>query len=178
MRIISGCRKGHRLKAPEGLHTRPTTDRVKESIFNLIQFHLPAVCVLDLFSGSGALGIEALSRGAERAVFVDNDRRATALIQENLESTGLASAAIVLKDDALRYLDTCKESFDLIFMDPPYNKGWISPVLEKLHLDHLLLPGGILVLETEAGGETVPEQYFKVLKTAKYGKTKITILQG
>lgn len=177
MRIISGCRKGHKLKAPEGLDTRPTTDRVKESIFNLIQFCRPEA-VLDLFAGSGALGIEALSRGAERAVLIDSDRKAIALIQENLKDARLDTFATVRMTDALSYLDTCGQTFDLIFLDPPYNKGWISPVLEKIAKRGILRPEGVIVCETEAGGEPMPETEYNLRKSVKYGKTIITILQG
>lgn len=177
MRIISGCRKGHKLKAPEGLDTRPTTDRVKESIFNLIQFCRPEA-VLDLFAGSGALGIEALGRGAERAVLIDSDRKAIALIQENLKDARLDTLAAVRMTDALSYLDTCGQDFDLIFLDPPYNKGWISPVLEKIAKRGILRPEGVIVCETEAGGEPIPETEYKLRKSVKYRKTIITILQG
>lgn len=176
MRIISGCRKGRKLLAPDGLGTRPTTDRVKESIFNLIQFYR-AEAVLDLFAGSGALGIESLSRGAEKVVFVDENRKAFELINENLKGAQLSDNATVIMTDALSYLGETQQTFDLIFLDPPYNKGLISPILQKLHQNSVLNPDGIIVCETESGGESIPENLYHLRKSVRYGKTQITILQ-
>ncbi len=177
MRVISGLRRGLKLKAPEGLHTRPTTDRVKESLFNLIQFYLPAESVLDLFAGSGALGIEALSRGASRCVFVDADRAAFSLVQENLRSARFEEQAILLMQNAESYLAHCKDSFDLIFLDPPYNQGLLTPILTAIAERNLLKEDGVIVVETERGGETPPEGLFTVKKSVAYGKTVITLLK-
>lgn len=177
LRIISGCRRGCKLKPPAGIETRPTTDRVKESVFNLLQPWLPADSVLDLFAGSGALGIEALSRGAKQAVFVDRSKTAVQLIRENLDHARLAEGAAVQHMDALAYLAGCGLAFDIIFLDPPYNCGLIAPVLAKIQERGLLHPDGVIVLETEAGGEDAGSA-FHILKAAKYGKTAVTLLEA
>lgn len=178
MRIIAGMRRGMKLKAPEGMGTRPTTDRVKESVFNLIQFHFPTDCVLDLYAGSGALGIEALSRGAKQCVFSDADRNAVALVQENLQTARFENAAMVIQTTALAYLEQCRQVFDVIFLDPPYNQGHLEPVIRCIQERSLLKEGGIIVIETERDGETVPDTYYPIKKSVAYGKTVITILQG
>ncbi len=177
MRVISGLRRGLKLKAPEGLGTRPTTDRVKESVFNLIQFHFPCDSVLDLFAGSGALGIEALSRGAAHCVFVDADRTAAALVRENLQSARFEAQASVVQQQAEGYLSSCTTAFSVIFLDPPYNKGMLSPVLSLIQERNLLTEDGIIVVETERSGEVVPDTAFSVKKSVAYGKTVITILK-
>ncbi len=177
MRIISGMRKGLKLKSPEGMNTRPTTDRVKESIFNLLQFCLPCTSVLDLFAGSGALGIEALSRRSSHVVFVDQSKQSIALVRDNLSAAQFQENATVLCTDALSYLKGCSKSFDLIFLDPPYNKGLLHPVLQVIAERDLLMEGGIIVVESEENGETVGNSPFSVRRIAKYGKTVITLLQ-
>ena len=119
MRVISGKARGVVLKTPEGMATRPTADRVKEAIFNIIQFELPAARVLDLFGGTGQLGIEALSREAKSAVFVDEREEACRLIRENLKRTKLDSQGRVVRSDYLEYLKRCREQYSIIFLDPP-----------------------------------------------------------
>ncbi len=177
MRIISGMRKGLKLKSPEGMNTRPTTDRVKESVFNLLQFCLPCDSVLDLFAGSGALGIEALSRHCSRAVFVDQNRQSVALIKDNLSTARLEETATVCCKDALAFLKECSESFDLIFLDPPYNKGLLKSVLKEIAERNMLREDGIIVVESEENGESIEDCPFSVRRVAKYGKTVITLLQ-
>ena len=177
MRIIAGLRRGLKLKSPEGLGTRPTTDRVKESVFNIIQFHFPAERVLDLFAGSGALGIEALSRGSVYCDFVDADRSAAALVKENLSAAHFEGQAGVHNVNAEHFLLTASAPYDLIFLDPPYNKGLLTPMIQSIYERGLLKDGGILVAETERGGESVPDTYYPVKKSVAYGKTVITILQ-
>ena len=177
MRIISGMRKGLKLKAPDGMNTRPTTDRVKESIFNLLQFHLPCTTVLDLFAGSGALGIEALSRYCDRAVFVDSNRQSADLVKENLTSARLMENASVFCMDALSFLDSCNETFDLIFLDPPYNRGFLQPIVDKIANRNLLNEDGVIVIESEKDGEVLTNTYYTVRRVATYGKTEITVLQ-
>lgn len=177
MRVISGIRRGHKLKAPNGIHTRPTTDRVKESVFNLIQLFLPARHVLDLFAGSGAMGIEAISRGAERAVFVENDRNALNVLMENLHTTRLTEFALLEKKDALQYLADTADTFDIIFLDPPYNQGLLSAAAEKIAVRKLLNSDGIIVVETEIGGEEFAHSFFSLHKQAKYGKTLISVFK-
>lgn len=176
MRIISGIRKGLKLKPPEGMGTRPTTDRVKESVFNIIQPYLPARRVLDLFAGSGALGIEALSRHSDLCVFTEKDRAAYNLVKHNIELADFSDKSELIFTDALAYLSSARIPFDIIFLDPPYNKGLLSPVLEKIHSQNLLNQDGIIVVETEKGGEYAEHPDYKAIKQAAYGKTIITVL--
>ncbi len=178
MRIISGMRKGLKLKSPDGINTRPTTDRVKESMFNLLQFHLPCDAVLDLFAGSGALGIEAISRHCSHATFVEQNKQSYALVQENIMAAHFQESATILCQDAFSFLLNCKSSFDLIFLDPPYNKSLLQPVLELIKQKNLLRENGIIVVESEENGESLADSPFSVRRVAKYGKTLITLLQG
>ncbi len=175
MRVISGSARGLKLITPDGLGTRPTTDRVKESVFNIIQTHIPCTKVLDLFSGSGALGIEALSRGCKSCTFVDFDSTSFEIIQKNLEKSRLSEKAVLHKKDAIQFLAGCKEKFDLIFLDPPYNKGFLSKVFELIDKNSVLQDYGIIVVETEYGGELPSNENFECIKSAKYGKTAILI---
>lgn len=179
MRIISGKRRGYKLQAPSGDSTRPTTDRVKESLFNIIQMRFPCGSVLDLFAGSGALGIEALSRGAEHAVFAERDREAYQTVLKNLTGSGLKGSAELFMNDAFELLAELsgKRSFDMIFLDPPYNRGLLNKALGMISDCGLLADGGIIVAETEAGGEEPADVGFEIIKTAKYGKTVITVMQ-
>ena len=126
MRVISGKARGVQLKTPDGMTTRPTADRVKEALFSIIQFDIPTAKVLDLFGGTGQLGIEALSRGAKSAVFVDAGEPACRLIKENLRRTKLEADATVIRSDYLAYLKRCKEKFDIIFLDPPFAIRWYN----------------------------------------------------
>ncbi len=177
MRVISGMRKGLKLKAPVGTNTRPTTDRVKESIFNLLQFRLPCDTVLDLFAGSGALGIECLSRHCGHVVFVDKNRQSVALIQENLLAANLQENASVHQTDALEFLSKYDGAFDLIFLDPPYNQGFLQLVLDRIVQFGLLKEDGVIVIESEKNGESLTNAHYSVRRVATYGKTVITILQ-
>ncbi len=176
MRIISGQSRGRKLLAPEGLDTRPTTDRVKESMFNLIIPFLPAKNVLDLFAGSGALGIEALSRHSEHCVFVENDKSALSVIKKNIELSRQGEKSEVISSDAFTYLGRAHTTFDIIFLDPPYNKQLLTKAVEEIHRLDLLAKDGIIVAESEVGGETPPDGYFDILKQAKYGKTMVFVL--
>ena len=178
MRVITGIARGHRLIAPEGLETRPTSDKVKEGVFSSIQFELEGADVLDLFAGSGQMGIEALSRGAESCVFIDRDRKAVSLVKENLEACALRGS--VLQADALGYLRG-GEKFDLIFIDPPYDSGLYAPVLETINLVDNLSDGGIIICETRKEIELpqmrlpyrkVREYRYGTVKLGKYTKEK------
>ncbi len=175
MRVISGRARGLKLLAPDGLGTRPTTDRVKESVFNILMPYIPCENVLDLFSGSGAMGIEALSRGCKACVFVEKDKNALDIIHKNLEKARFLSEANVIAGDALDYLKRCKISFNLIFLDPPYNMGLLKPVFDSIYESNLLKDNGVIVVETEALGETVDDDRFTCIKSAKYGKTVISV---
>ena len=160
-----------------GLDTRPTTDRVKESVFNIISPYLPAHCVLDLFSGSGALGIEALSRGSEKCVFVENTKAAMNVTSQNIELAKVADRAVTELCDAFLYLGKAKEKFDIIFLDPPYNTGMLKRAAELIVQSDLLSEDGIIVAETEFGGEEPDASGLEIIKRAKYGKTVILILK-
>ena len=126
MRVITGKARGVALKTPDGMATRPTTDRVKEAMFSIIQFDIPGAKVLDLFGGTGQLGIEALSREAKSAVFVDEREEACKLIRENLKRTKLEKDARVIRSDYANYLKNCTEQFDIIFLDPPYAEVFLE----------------------------------------------------
>lgn len=178
MRIIAGMRKGLKLSAPDGMDTRPTTDRVKESLFNIIQMHLPAERVLDLFAGSAALGIEALSRHSQYCVFVEHNRDAYNTALKNIAAAKFRDISELKFSDSLSYLDTNPAPFDIIFLDPPYNKGLLRVVLDKISKGHLLKDDGIIVVETEKGGESGEHPSFEIHKCVSYGKTVITILKN
>ena len=145
MRVITGSARGRRLKTPEGMDIRPTTDNVKESVFNILQFDIEGRRVLDLFAGTGQLGIECLSRGAREVVFIDQSRDAVKIIKENLKTCGFS--APVLQQDALAYLNGCGK-FDLILVDPPYDAGLYETVLDKINSFDILSDGGIILCES------------------------------
>ena len=176
MRVITGKARGVVLKTPEGLQTRPTSDRVKEAMFSIIQFDLPGTRVLDLFGGTGQLGIEALSRGAASAVFVDAGEPACKLIRENLKRTKLEDQGRVVRSDYLQYLSTTKEKFDIILLDPPYAEVFLENSLKLISEIDILQSNGIIVterplekaLDFEISGFTRSRDY-------KYGNTLITI---
>ena len=149
MRVIAGKARRLLLKTLPGDTTRPTTDKIKETLFNVMQGDVPGSAFLDLFAGSGAIGIEALSRGAERAVFVESDRRACTCIRDNLEHTHLSEDAAVMCSDALRALRMLegKGTFDIIFMDPPYDRGLERTVLEYLAGSDLAGEDTLIVVE-------------------------------
>ena len=176
MRVISGTARGVQLKTPEGLQTRPTADRVKEAMFSILQFDLPGTRVLDLFGGTGQLGIEALSRGAKSAVFVDAGEKPCALIKENLRRCKLESAGKVIRADYLQYLDRCTESFDIVLLDPPYAEVFLENALKKLSEIDILETGGIIVAERPVEKDLPVEILgFTRSKDYKYGKTLLTL---
>ena len=174
MRIISGIRRGHKLYDFEGMDIRPTTDRVKESMFNLIQDFVPESRVLDLFAGSGALCFEALSRGALSGICVDNDVKSLAVVRKNNAALGFENLEIVASD-ALDFLDNTKNQFSLIFLDPPYNKGFILPVLQKIVEKSLLTENGIIVLESDFSDEHGDVAGLIKYKQKKYGRSYVTV---
>lgn len=176
MRVITGKARGVNLKTPEGLTTRPTTDRVKEALFSIINFDIPNARVLDLFGGTGQLGIEALSRGAKSAVFVDAGEPACKLIKENLRRTKLENQASVVRADYLDYLKRCKEQFDIIFLDPPYAEVFLENSIKSITEIDILQSGGIIVCERPLDKE-LPWEYrgYTRSKDYKYGKTLITL---
>ena len=176
MRVISGKARGINLKTPDGLLTRPTIDRVKEALFSIINFDIPASTVLDLFGGTGQLGIEALSRGAKSAVFVDQREDACKLIKENLRRTKLEQDAKVIRMDYLDYLKRCKDKFDIIFLDPPYAEVFLENALKCITEIDILQSGGIIVAERPLGKD-LPWDFegYTRSKDYKYGKVLLTI---
>lgn len=176
MRVITGKARGVSLKTPEGLKTRPTADRVKEALFSIIQFDIPGAKVLDLFGGTGQLGIEALSRGASSAIFVDQWDGACKLIRENLQRTKLASDGKVVCTDYMSYLRRCNEQFDIIFLDPPYAEVFLENALYEITEIDILRYGGIIVTERPLGKELLWDNpCYSRSKDYKYGKTLLTI---
>ena len=175
MRVITGIARGRKLKELSGMETRPTTDRVKESLFNIVQFDLEGRKVLDLFAGTGQLGIEAISRGAGSAVFVDMRKDAAALIRDNLKLTGLAERGRVHQGDSLAFLTTCREKFDLIFLDPPYQTPLLEQALEKIAAFDILTKHGIIMCES-ALDKALPDLAapYEKGKEYRYGKIKLT----
>ena len=176
MRVITGKARGIQLKTPDGLLTRPTADRVKEALFSIIRFDVAGARVLDLFGGTGQLGIEALSQGAERAVFTDARQDACNLIRENLRRTKLSQQGTVVRCDYLEYLNRCQEAFDIIFLDPPYAEVFLETALKRITEIDILHSGGIIVTERPLGKELPfsPTGYTRS-KDYKYGKTLLTI---
>lgn len=167
MRVISGKKKGHRLKAPKGKDTRPTEDRIKESLFNILGDIDKDSTVLDLYAGSGSIGIEFLSRGANEAYFVDNSPQSIKAIKENLVHTGLEESANIIKADAKKSINILANKgifFDYIFMDPPYGRNLIVKVLEQIWEKGILNGLGIIILEHEKE---------LVLEDKVYGFTKL-----
>ena len=176
MRVITGKARGIQLKTPEGLTTRPTADRVKEALFSIINFDIPGAAVLDLFGGTGQLGIEALSRGAKSAVFVDAGEPACRLIKENLRRTKLEADGKVIRADYMDYLKRCREQYDIIFLDPPYAEVFLENALKKIGEIDILRSGGIIVAERPLGKELPWElEGFTRSKDYKYGKVLLTI---
>lgn len=178
MRVITGTARGRKLREPEGMASRPTTDNVKESMFNLIQFDIEGRRVLDLFAGTGQLGIEALSRGASRAVFVDHRQDAAALVRENLRRTHFEDRGEVVCTDFTQYLARCRRKFRLIFLDPPYAEKSLETAIQRLSEIDILSDGGIIITERPLGKPLAEE--FPGLTRSKdyhYGKTTITLLR-
>lgn len=176
MRVITGKARGVQLKTPDGMLTRPTSDRVKEALFSIIHFEIPGAKVLDLFGGTGQLGIEALSRGASKAVFVDAQENACKLIRENLKRAKMEREGQVVRGDYLQYLERCREKFDIILLDPPYAEVFLENALKKITEIDILESNGIIVAERPLGKE-LPWEFegFERSKDYKYGKTVLTI---
>lgn len=177
MRVITGTARGTSLKAPAGMTTRPTADKVKQALFNIIQYDISGD-VLDLFAGSGQLGIEALSRGARHCVFVDQSADAIRVIRDNLEKTKLADRAQVIRADSLSYLARCRKTFRLIFLDPPYAEKSLENAIKCISEIDILGESGIIITERPVGkdlkgdfGELIPS------KDYRYGTTIITLFR-
>ena len=178
MRVITGKARGVQLKTPDGMLTRPTADRVKEALFSIINFDLPGARILDLFAGTGQLGIEALSRGAEKAVFVDHREDACKIVRENLRRTKLEKDGTVVRCDYMEYLSRCKEKFDIILLDPPYAEVFLENSLKRITEIDILQSNGIIVTERPLDKELSWESNaFERSKDYKYGKTVVTIFR-
>lgn len=178
MRVITGSARGRRLKELPGMETRPTTDRVKEGLFSAIQFDIEGRRVLDLFGGTGQLGIECLSRGAASAVFVEQRRAAVELIRENLALTGLGGRAQVIQADALAFLESAPGRFGVILLDPPYGQGLLEASLEKIVRIDILAPHGIMTAEHPAASPPPPVRGpYRIHRAYRYGKIGLTVLR-
>lgn len=181
MRVIAGSAKGRRLRAPRGLDVRPTSDRVREALFASLGDRIPGASALDLFAGSGALGIEALSRGAVRAVLVERNPRAVAVIAENLDRTGLAGRARVVRDDVARFCRAPGSSFDVVLVDPPYLLATpeVYALLGDLVAAGGLVRNGVVVVERDRRDPTsaaLTPPGLALARTATYGDTVLRYL--
>lgn len=174
MRVITGSARGRRLISPEGFDVRPTTDKVKESIFNIIQFQLPDATVLDLFAGSGQLGIEAISRGAEKVVFVDSSRKSLDVVKKNIELCKFQAFSEAHLSDSIAYLKTCRYVFDVVILDPPYHKELCIKALENLQ--DCVNEDTVILCETQ-NDEHLPESVgkFSIDRIYEYSSIKITV---
>ena len=185
MRVISGTAKGRKLASFRGDRIRPTADRVKEALFNIITSNFGPIdgkTVLDLFSGTGNLGIEAVSRGAAKAVFVDEAPGSISVLRKNIETCGLSERAEVLRTSVLhgtRFLSKRGESFDLVFLDPPYEKGLVEETLKAIVTDGIINDGAVVIVEHSLR-ETPSDEYEGLTLTdrRKYGDTEISFYQA
>lgn len=181
MRIITGKAKGIRLKTLEGDATRPTSERVKEAVFSMLQGDIENREILDLFSGSGQLALEAISRGAAHAVLVDRSLQAIKIITDNAEKTRLIDSCTIIKDEYLSFIRRSKaKKFDIVFLDPPYASGYYRPALKAMIDNEILKPTSLIVCESGEDGifedDCDLEGKFNVIKQSRYSKTVITIL--
>ncbi len=176
MRVITGSARGRRLGELKGQETRPTTGKVKEGVFSALQFDLEGRRVLDLFAGTGQMGIEALSRGAKSCVFVDRRKDAAQLVRDNLSACGLSDAAQVFCADAMGYLTSLRTQFDLIFLDPPYADDVLERAIAHIARFDILAPRGIIVAECPVD-KVLPalSAPYRIHREYRYGKIKVTV---
>lgn len=173
VRIIAGTAKGRLLSAPQGRHTRPTADRVREAMFSVLSAQVPGARVLDVFAGSAALGLEAMSRGAASAVFMEKDSAAAQVCAQNISKLGFANCQL-LRGNSLQLLGKLTQQFDLIFIDPPYNQGLLNPIMERIAALQLLAAGGWVAVETSAKeSEFSPGTWWTIAKSKVYGDTAV-----
>ncbi len=183
MRIITGKARGTKLEAPEGLNTRPTAERTKEAVFSAVQFSIEGRLVLDLFAGSGQMGLEALSRGARRCVSIDSDRKACEIIRKNASKTHLEENLRLMNGDVISSLGKLKgEKYSLVFMDPPYASGLIPEVLKRLSAYELLEPTAYVICEAPSeeaifGNDESVSELYTTYRTYRYGVARIVILR-
>lgn len=182
MRIISGTARGTKLFTLEGLDTRPTLDRVKEPLFNIINFDLDDAVVLDLFAGSGALGLEAISRGARKAFLCEKNRNAANIVEKNIEKTKFQNQAVLIRNDfekAVTFIENQKEKVDVVFIDPPYKTDLIKRSLEKILDSNILNDGFIIIAETDEPERILNDidaLNINVFDTRKYGRVSLIFL--
>lgn len=179
MRIITGSARGCRLNTLEGEETRPTSERTKEAMFSMIQFEIADRTVLDLFAGSGQLGLEALSRGARHATFLDASRDAVEIIKANAKKTHLFDRCSISAGESSAFLRRASGTYDLVFLDPPYQSGLIIPTLRRLAEGGFLAPGALIMCETSIDTDVNDErvlEYYRVLRENHHGKARITLL--
>ena len=174
MRVITGSARGRRLETLSGNDVRPTTDVVKEAVFSIIQFYTEGRCFLDAFAGSGQMGIEALSRGAEKAVFLDSSRRSMSVIKKNISLCGFSDRSETLITDTVSFLSSTGMCFDTVFLDPPYNTGLLEQALAAAPRG--MKPGGFIICE-HPREEKLPESSggFRLKKSYRYGKIMISV---
>ena len=179
MKVISGLYKGRKIEGYDLAGTRPTMERVKESLFAIIQNNLNNSIVLDLFAGSGNLGIEALSQGAKYAYLVDSNKKATSTIKQNLSTLGIDNAEALNMDyeKALSYLKDQQIKFDLIFLDPPYKTNYIEKSIELITKYNLLTESGLIICESDSLDKIVYNEDYKIIKEKKYGDKWVVILK-
>ncbi|MBR3988342.1 MAG: 16S rRNA (guanine(966)-N(2))-methyltransferase RsmD [Clostridia bacterium] len=174
MRVITGVARGRKLVALEGKDVRPTTDKVKESVFSIIQFQVQGRVFLDLFAGSGQMGIEAISRGAKKAYLVDQSLKSIRVIEQNVKATGFEGSCAVVRQEAQAFLMSARENFDIAYLDPPFEKGIINEVLPLVSAK--MNKGGVILCEC-ADSEVLPEDSgdFVLDRTYRYGKIKVSL---
>lgn len=178
MRVISGKVRGLKLDCPQGIETRPTLDRVKEAVFSMLLPYIVDSSVLDLYAGSGALGIEALSRGADSAVFIDDNEAACNCIESNLSKSKFDVQSKVIKTSAENFLKSTDKKFDIIFLDPPYSKNMYSKALKLIRDYNVLSANGIILVEWDYEiGFTKDLSDFVVVKEKKYGRVGVSVLK-
>lgn len=179
MRVIAGTARSLILKTPAGDNTRPTQDRIKETLFNILQCDVPGAVFVDLFSGSGGIGIEALSRGAKKAYFIENDKTAIACIEDNIKHTKFADKALVLKQDAITALGySIREAADIIFCDPPYGKGFDRMILDTARNSQCVTEDTIIIIEENKDTDFsyAEELGFRITKEKVYKSNKHVFL--
>lgn len=180
MRIISGTARGTKLYTLEGMETRPTLDRIKESLFNIINIKIQDAYVLDLFSGSGAIGLEAASRGATKVFLCDKSNDAIKIIRKNLDKTNLNNKCVIVNGDYKKCIDNIKEKLDIIFLDPPYNTNYASEAVKLIVEKNLLNEEGQIIIETDEEERVLEELEnleIEVFSIRKYGRVKLIFIR-
>lgn len=182
MRIISGIARGTKLYTLDGINTRPTLDRIKEPLFNILNFDLQDAIVLDLFAGSGALGLEAISRGAKKAIFCENNRNAASIVERNIEKTRFNQKALLIKNDfevAIKQIENDRIKIDIVFLDPPYKTNLILKSLKQILDSEVLKNEAIIVLETdepERIKDEIKDLNVNIFDVRKYGRVSLIFL--